>query len=395
MTRKNLQFEEEFTQSLFVDADALRRSVELLVRTTLEEEVDRFIGVGRYERGVERKATRNGTKPRTMQSCVGKLRFDVPQVREGGFQTRVFERWQRSERALAVVVQQMYVQGVSTRKVTEVLEKMGGCEMSAATVSRCASELDAEVQQWRSRGLSGKVWPCVIVDARYEKVRNRSGRVVSQAVLVACGVCGEGRREVLGVWVGDSESESTWGSAFAELKARGLSGVQVVVSDAHTGIRAAVAKHFQGALWQRCKVHWMREAVKKVGWREEKELMAELRTIFSHGEREHCLRVAGEVAAKWKEKHKKLADWILESVEACLAVWDMPEVLRRRLNSTNMLERLMRELKRRSRVVSIFPNEASVIRLLGSVLIEIDEKWACEPGVYLNPEALRAVEMTS
>lgn len=394
MTRKKIHDQTEINHKLFVDSCALRDSVQMLVRNILEDEVEHYVGAARYERNEGRSARRNGSKPRTMQTSVGRLAFDVPQVREGGFRTQVFDKWQRSDRALVVAVQEMYVQGVSTRKVSAVLEQMGGAEMSAATVSRCAAELDEQVQAFRTRRLDDKLWPCLAVDARYEKVRVR-GRVVSRAVLVIAGVTSQGQREILGLWCGDSESELTWGEAFADLKARGLSGVHVVVSDAHKGIQAAVARHFQGSLWQRCKVHWMREAVKKVSWRDEKQLIGDLRQIFGHGDREHCLRVAGEVAASWRERNGKLADWIEETAEQCLSVWDLPHVLRRRLNSTNMLERLMRELKRRSRVVSIFPNEQSLIRLLGAVLIEIDEKWSCEHGAYLNAEALRAMEMPS
>lgn len=394
MTRMKLHEIDSISQKLFVDRDSLRKSVQLLVRSVLEEEVERFIGAGRYERSEGRRGSRNGSKARTMQTSVGRLEFEVPQVREGGFRTEVFDKWQRSERALVVAVQEMYVQGVSTRKVSAVLEQMGGAQMSAASVSRCAAELDEQVQKFRMRPLNDKVWPCLVVDARYEKVRVR-GRVTSQAVLVVAGVTSRGQREILGLWCGDSESERTWGEAFADLKGRGLSGVHVIVSDAHKGIQAAVARHFQGCLWQRCKVHWMREAVKKVSWRDEKQLIVDLRGIFAHGDREHCLRVAGEVAGKWRERNGRLADWIEETAEQCLAVWDLPEALRRRLNSTNMLERLMRELKRRSRVVSIFPNEQSLIRLLGAVLIETDEKWSCEPCAYLNPEALRTMEMAS
>lgn len=394
MTRKKLHDNGQSNQKLFIDGDALKESIQVLVRNVLEDEVERYIGAARYERSGGRSGSRNGFKPRTMQTCVGKLAFDVPQVRESGFRTQVFDKWQRSDRALVVAVQEMYVQGVSTRKVSAVLEQMGGGEMSAATVSRCASELDELVRTFRTRRLDDKTWPCLVVDARYEKVRKR-GHVTSQAVLVVAGVTSGGQREILGLWCGDSESEQTWSEAFADLKARGLSGVHIIVSDAHKGIQAAVARHFQGSLWQRCKVHWMREATKKVGWRDEKELIKDLRQIFANEDREQCLRVAGEIAANWRGRNKKLADWIERTVEQCLAVWTVPQALRKRLNSTNMLERLMRELKRRSRVVSIFPSEQSLIRLLGSVLIEIDEKWSCERGAYLNPEELRAMEMPS
>jgi transposase-like protein len=330
-----------------------------------------------------------------MKTSVGELHFEVPQVRHGGFRTQVFERYQRSDRALVVAIQEMYVKGVSTRKVGEVLEKMGGFELSAASVSRAAAELDEQVRQWRTRSLADKLYPFLIVDARYERVRSVRGHVRSQAVLIIAGINHEGRREVLGLWVGDSESDSTWSDAFSDLKSRGLSGVELVVSDAHKGIKAAVVRHFQGALWQRCKVHWLREALKKCNWRDQKELIKDLRLIFSPTEREQCLAVGEEIAAKWKQRCPGLSRWIPESVEECLAVWHLPQNIRRRLNSTNMLERLMRELKRRSRVVSIFPNEASLVRLLGSVLLEMHEQWGGEAPVYIDLSAHQAVEMTS
>ncbi len=395
MTRKHLQNDEEINQRLFVDPGALRGLLQTLISNVLEEEVSRHLAALPYERCEGRKGQRNGYKPRTMNSPVGKLHFEVPQVREGGFSPEMYERWQRSDRAIVVAVQEMYVKGVSTRKVSEVLEKLGGCTMSASQVSRCAQELDEQIRLWRGRPLAEKSYRALVIDARYEKMRNHRGNVVSQAVLVVTGVADTGRREVLGVWLGDSESEATWGEAFSEPKARGLKGVAIVVSDAHKGIQAALSRHFQGCLWQRCKVHWMREGLKKVGWRDYKELARDLRSIFSPDEREQCRAVASEVAERWRGRHPRLAGWIEESVEQCLAVWALPSCLRKRLNSTNMIERLMQELKRRSRVVGIFPNEASLMRLMAALLIEIDEKWACEERVYLNPDALGAMEMTS
>lgn len=395
MAQDDLQVFSKSSQRLFVDKDALRSSVEALVRSVLEEEVARHLGAQPYERTRGRRGHRNGSKPRTMKTCVGELRFEVPQVREGGFRTQVFERYQRSDRALVVAIQEMYVKGVSTRKVGEVLEKMSGFELSAASVSRAAAELDEQVRQWRTRTLGGKLYPFLVVDARYERVRSVRGQVVSQAVLIVAGITQEGRREVLGLWVGDSESESTWSEAFTDLKSRGLSGVELVVSDAHKGIKASVSRHFQGALWQRCKVHWMREALKKCNWRDQKELMKDLRLIFGPTEREQCLAVADEVATKWQPRNLRLSEWIQATAEECLAVWHLPQNMRRRLNSTNMLERLMRELKRRSRVVSIFPNEASLIRLLGSVLLEIHEDWGGEAAAYIDLSAHQAVEMPS
>ncbi len=391
MAQDKLHGDGEITQRLFLDREALKASVEVLVRSVLEEEVSRYLGAQPYERTLGRRGSRNGTKPRTMKTCVGELRFDVPQVREGGFRTRVFERYQRSDRALVVAMQEMYVKGVSTRKVGEVLQEMGGFDLSAATVSRAAAELDDQVSKWRQRKLEGE-YRYLIVDARYEKIRSSEGKVVSQALLVAAGVNHDGQREILGVWAGDSESEQTWGQVFRDLLDRGLNGVQLVVSDAHKGIRKAMERYLQGCLWQRCKVHWMREAIKKVSWKDEKELIKDLQAIFASSERKQCLAVAAEIASKWEKRKPVLSAWILDTVEDCLGVWHLPSNHRRKLCSTNMLERVMRELKRRSRVVSIFPNQASLIRLMGTVLLEMDEQWQCEHAPYLN---MQAVEMTS
>lgn len=372
-------------QRLFVDEGALARMIEIVVRGTLEEEMERFVGAGAYERTSGRRSYRNGTKPRTMKTAVGNLHFDVPQARDGGFRPSVFERYQRSDRALVAAMQEMVVQGVSTRRVGDVLQAMAGFDVSAATVSRAMSELDEEVGRFRTRALNEHEYPFLIVDARYEKVRT-NGRVVSQAVLIVAGITDEGRREVLGYWLGDSESEATWSDAFLDLKRRGLAGVEFVISDAHRGIRAAVGRHFQGTTWQRCRVHFMRELLKKVSWRDQRELIVDLRSIFVSDEREQCLRVARDVAARWQQCAPRVARALLEGVEDCLAVQHMPSHVRRRLNSTNMLERQMREFKRRTRVVSIFPNTAAAERLFGAMMIELDEKWATEPKRYINTD---------
>lgn len=373
------------SQRLFVDDGALARMVEIAVRAALEDEMEQHIGAGSYERTSERRGYRNGTKSRSMKTSVGNLRFDVPQARDGGFRPSLFERYQRSDRAFVAAMQEMVVQGVSTRRVGKVLEEMAGFEVSAATVSRAMSELDDEIARFRSRPLSAHEYPFIVVDARYEKVRV-NGRVVSQAVLVVAGITDEGRREMLGYWLADSESEATWSEAFADLKRRGVEGVEFVISDAHRGIRAAVQRHFQGTVWQRCQVHFKRELLKKVHWRDHKELMADVKAIFVSDEREQCLRAAREVVERWRERAPRVARTIEEGVEDCLAVQGLASSVRRRLKSTNMIERQMREFKRRTRVVSIFPNIAAAERMFGALVIELDEHWATEPKRYINTD---------
>lgn len=383
MTRKKKDTEETLTPALFSEPGLLKDMMESVVRNLLEEEVSRHVGADHYERSPGRRAHRNGTKPRTMKTSVGELHFDVPQVREGGFRTQIFERWQRSDKALISAMQEMVVQGVSTRRVASVLEEMGGFAVSAATVSKSMAELDGAIEAFFSRSLRDVRYPYLIVDARYEKVR-KNGRVRTQAVLIATGIRDDGRRELLSLELGDSESADTWGDLFSDLKKRGISGVELLVSDAHRGIRAAFEKHFQGALWQRCRVHFMREMLAKVSWKDHRELAADLRSIYASDEREQCLRVAGEVAEKWEERrHDKLARAIGDGVEDTLTVWDYDRRKRRKLNSTNMIERLMKEIKARTRKIGSFPNERSCWRLIGALLLEVQDTWDMDNKRYI------------
>lgn len=382
MTPSNNEQMEPSVPRLFSEPGLLKEMIEVAVRNLLEEEVARHIGAGHYERAPTRRARRNGTKPRTMKSPVGELQFEVPQVREGGFRTQLFERFQRSDRALVAAMQEMVVAGVSTRDVSRVLEEMGGFEVSATTVSRTMAELDDQIEAFFSRRLTEHEYPYLIVDARYEKVR-RNGRVASQAVLIVAGVRDDGRRELLSLSLGDSESAQTWGDVFADLKRRGLSGVELIVSDAHRGIQAAVEKHFQGAGWQRCKVHFVRELLARVNYKDRDELARDLRAIYASEQREQCLAAAQEVASRWEKRAPKVARALREGVESTLSVWGLSRVERRKLNSTNMIERLMREIKKRTRKVCSFPNEASCVRLIGAVLLETQDRWDVEPQRYI------------
>lgn len=366
----------------WADEDQLRAMVRTLFQEVMEEEVAAHVGAPRYERCTERRGQRNGYKARQYQTRVGQLPLEVPQVRGmEPYHPSVFGRFERSERALYAACAQMYFQGVSTRKVTEVLEAMAGCEVSATTVSRVAQEIDEQLAAFQSRRLT-QPYPYLIVDARYEKVR-RQGRVVSTALLVVAGVGADGRREILAWRVGDSESEATWGEVFLDLKRRGLAGVRLLVSDGHLGIQAAAKKHLQGVMWQRCRVHFIRELVNKVSYKDQAALIAQLRALFHSGDPAVCRQVGEEMAAAWATKAPKMAAALLAGLEDCLAVLQVPEGHRRRLHSTNLLERMMQELKRRTRVVRIFPDEASLSRLAGAVLVEMDEKWQVEPARYI------------
>ena len=378
--------EEVVGQGLFVEPGLLAQLIAQQVQLVLEEQLKAHLGAERYERAQGRAGYRNGYKPRRMRTAAGELSFQVPQVREGGFRPSVFERYQRSDQALIAMMQEMVVKGVSTRQVGAVLEKLAGFEPSAATVSRAMAELDECIAAFRTRPLNESEWIYLLIDARYERVR-KGGKIVSQAVLVVVGINAEGRREILSYALGDSESEATWGEVFADLKRRGVRGVEMVVSDAHRGIRAALGKHFQGVAWQRCRVHLMREMLGKAHWRDYKELIKDLRSIFVPEDAAACRAVAQEVAAKWQAKLPKLSAALLDGVDDCLTVQCLPRELRRRLNSTNLLERLMRTLKTRTQKVLIFPSEASCERLIGAMLMELNETWQSEEKRYLNVEA--------
>jgi putative transposase len=279
----------------------------------------------------------------------------------------------------------MYFQGVSTRNVRQVLEAMCEGEISAMTVSRVAAELDQKLSEFRCRRLDQTAWPYLMIDARYEKVRVE-GKVIGQAVLVVVGFTGSGRREVLEWSVGDSESEEHWGEVFRRLKDRGLAGVKLVVSDAHLGIRAAMRRHFQGAAWQRCRVHFKREMGRKVSYKMFRELMADLAGVYAAWERSECLRRGQEMAAKWSTRCPAVSKMVEEGLEDTLAVLACPSHHRRKLSSTNLLENMMKRLKKRTRVVGVFPNAASCHRLIGAQLLELHEKWQTEERDYFNME---------
>ena len=378
----------DLLQGLFEQQAGVKRLLEQVLNQAMEGEASEHLGAERHERTSDRRGHRNGTKPRSLKTRVGELALEVPQVRGcEPYRPSMFARYQRSERALLVACAEMYFQGVSTRRVRTVLEELCGTELSAMTVSRAAAELDEQLQRFRSRGLGATPYSYLIIDARYEHVRV-DGHVVGQAVLVATGVNGAGGREVLDWRVGNSESEATWGELFSDLKARGLRGVKLVVSDAHQGIVAAVKRHFQGVAWQRCRVHFKRELGKQVSHKAYRELMRDIRAVFAGSDRSQCLALGEQMAQRWERRSPKVARMLREGLEDCLAVLHFPPTHRRRLTSTNMLERVMRELKRRSRVVGVFPNAASCDRLMGALLVEMDERWRTEPIPYFNMKLL-------
>jgi len=365
-------------------SDVMLDMLRLMVQTVLEEGITRHIGAEPYERGVTRRGHRNGYKPRTVKTRLGELSLRVPQSRGiEPFEPYPLVKWQRSERALLVACAEMYFQGVSTRKVSHVLEQMGGFELSAATVSRVAVELDERLSEFRNRRLDGHVWPFLMVDACYIKVRHH-GSIKNRSVLVVAGINDTGHREVLTWRVGDVESEATWGEVFAELRQRGIEGVQWVLSDGHAGIQAAASHYFCNAAWQRCWTHFMRSLLAKVSYKDKNVLSRELCAARKIEDVKICLAEAERIAQHWEQRYERVAVQIREQFEQTLAVHGLANTQRRRVYTTNMLERIMREIKRRTRVIGIFPNDASCDRLVGAHLIEIHESWQCEKACYLT-----------
>jgi len=361
-------------QALVDDPGFLRALVERTVQAILEEAMTAHLGAARYERGDGRTGYRNGTKPRTLVTRVGTLHLAVPQDRDGTFSTELFARYQRSEQALVATLLEMYLQGVSTRKVAAITEELCGTSFSKSHVSALTSRLDGELAAWRSRSLADHAYPYLSVDARYEHARV-DGRVVSQGVLVVAGVRDDGVREVLAVEVADTESDASYQALFRSLKERGLRGVELVTSDDHRGLRAAIARHFQGAAWQRCQVHVARNLLAQVGRTQRRALADDLRGVFAAGTRTQALAAAEEAAARWRPTHPAVATRLEEDLEESLTCLAFPPEHRTRIRTTNGLERLNQELKRRTRVVRIFPNPASLLRLVTALAQEQSEEW--------------------
>jgi transposase-like protein len=370
--------------------DFLRTLLERTVQQVLEAEMTGFLGAETYQRNGQRRGWRNGFKARTLKTRIGKLELMVPKDRDGEFQTELFERYQRSEKAFVAAMLQMYVEGVSTRKVTEITEALCGLEFSKSQVSALTAKLDAEVAEWRMRQLTEE-YPYLIFDARYEKVR-RGGQVVSQGVLVAIGISAAGYREVLGVWVAESESEASWGEVFAELKGRGLRGVRYVVSDDHTGMVRAIERHFQGAVWQRCQVHFVRNALALCS-RQQRPLVLRLMKAVTEAPTRAAAHAALAVAvAELEKKAPKVARLLEEHGEEILGVYALPEAHQKRMRTTNMLERQNQELKRRTRVIRVFPHEQSLLRLISALLMETNQEWVSRIYLRMEEEPLAATE---
>jgi transposase-like protein len=367
------------------DADFLREGVRVLSQALMELEVTQHVGAERYERAGERTGQRNGYRERTWDTRVGTVELRVPRVRDGSFFPSLLDPRKRAERALMAVVQEAYVQGVSTRRVDDLVQALGLQGISKSQVSRLCQELDAEVERFRTRRLEGR-YPYVWLDATIVKVREQ-GRVVSQAVVLAIGVKASGEREVLGLDVGPSEDGAFWVQFLRGLVARGLSGVQLVISDAHEGLKDAIRAVLQGASWQRCRVHFVRNALGYVPKSAAQMVAATIRTVFVQPDETGAHEQWRRVTETFRTRFARVAA-LLEGAEAdVLAYLAFPPSHWTKIWSNNPLERLIKEVKRRTDVIGIFPNTAAVIRLVGAILAEQHEEWQVTRR-YLGAESL-------
>lgn len=363
--------------------EGLPEALTALINTAMQLERERHLGVGAYERGAERRGYANGYKPKTVKTRVGELTLAVPQVREGGFYPQSLEKGLRSERALKLALAEMYVSGVSTRKVARITEELCGFEISSTEVSRCTALLDEELTAWRTRPLGAYAY--VVLDARYESVR-QGGQVLDAAVLLALGVRADGKRELLGVSTKLSEAEVHWRAFLTDLKDRGLHGIKLFIADDHAGLKAARKAVFPAVPWQRCQFHLQQNAgayVPRQAMR--KAVAAAIRDVFNAPDLEEATRLLERFIAAYQCKAPKLAAWAAAAIPEGLAVFALPAGHRRRLRTTNALERVNKEIKRRTRVATLFPNEASCERLVTAIVMEISEEWVTG-RIYLNME---------
>jgi len=355
--------------------DGLPKVVEILFNEAMRLERTRYLGVEDYERSEGRKGYANGYKPKTIKSRMGELELQIPQVRDSGFYPDCLEKGLRSERALKAAYAEMYIHGVSTREVSAVIEKMGGFKVSSSSVSRATAQLDDELSKWRSRKLGE--YEYLFLDARYETVR-QVGVSADMGVLLAVGIDKEGKKTILGISTKLSEAEVHWRSFLKSLSERGLHGVKLIISDDHTGLKAARKTVFPSIPWQRCQFHLQQNAGHYVPTKEmKKEVAADIRHIFRAPDMEEAERLLLKYIKKYESKKAdSLAKWMDENIREGLTIMAFPEKLRKFLRTNNLAERLSKEIKKRTKKVGIFPNEASCLRLATAVVVEISDRWA-------------------
>jgi transposase-like protein len=366
------------------EGDFLRAVAEAVLQLLMEADVEGLVGAGRHERSPERLNYRNGYRERTLDTRLGSLQLRVPKLRQGSYFPPFLEARKTSEKALVAVIQEAWLGGVSTRRVDELVQAMGLSGIGKSTVSKLCKDIDERVNAFLDRPLEGE-WPYLWLDATYLKVRE-GGRIVSVAAIIAVAVSAEGRREIVGLGLGPSEAETFWSAFLKGLVRRGLRGVRLVISDAHEGLKHAVAKVL-GATWQRCRVHWMRNALAHVPKGQQTVVAAALRQAFLQADQAGACQIWRQVADQLRPRWPKLAGLMDDSEHEVLAYMAFPAQHRAKLHSTNPLERLNKEVKRRADVVGIFPGEASITRLIGAVLLEANDEWQLQHR-YMQVEAM-------
>lgn len=371
------------------DADFLREMIGFAAQRIMALEVEAATGAGYGEKTAERLAQRNGYRDRAWETRAGTVDLRIPKLRKGSYFPGFLEPRRMAEKALTAVIQEAYVQGISTRSVDDLVKAMGMSGISKSQVSRLCEEIDGKVKAFLDRPIEGD-WLYLWVDATYLKVR-QNGRIVSVAAIVAVGVNADGRREVLGLEIGASEAETFWTGFLRKLARRGLRGVKLVVSDAHEGLKAAVAKVLTGAAWQRCRVHFMRNVLAHAGRQGRRVVSAFVATAFAQDDAEAARQQWRKVADQLRPKLRKLAEMMDEAEPDVLAYMAFPQAHRAKLHSTNPIERLNGEIKRRTDVVGIFPNEAAIIRLVGAILLEQNDEWAVQRARYMSLETIAPI----
>ncbi len=374
-------------QEISESGNPLLTMLRMICQEMMELEVNQQLNADRSQRNEGRTGYRSGYRERRLDTRLGTLKLDVPKVRKGGYVPFFMERWQRSEQALIATIHDIYVMGVSTRKVKVLAESMGIEGISAGEVSKMAKQLDEQVTAFRKQSFSGKQYPILWVDAIYEKVRVDS-RVVSMAIEIVCGVSTDGHREVLAIEPMAEESTDSYLSLFRELRSRGLEVPKLIISDAHSGLISAVQQGFPGASWQRCKVHFMRNILAHIPQKAKDIFAKELKEIWLAKDAKEARGRATTLCEQYRKKYPKAVECLENGLEDSLTFYSFPMVDQRKIASSNMIERLNKEIRRRTRVVGIFPNEASYMRLVCSYILEYAEDWAYE-RVYLSPESIR------
>ena len=372
------------------DGDFLRTIAESVMQLLMEADVEGMIGAGRHERTLERATYRNGYRDRSLDTRLGSLQLRIPKLRQGSYFPPFLEPRKLSEKALVAVIQEAWISGVSTRRVDDLVQAMGLSGIGKSTVSKLCKDIDERVGGFLDRPLTGD-WPYLWLDATYLKQRE-GGRIVSVAAIIAVAVNTDGKREIVGLHIGPSEAETFWSTFLKSLVRRGLSGVKLVISDAHEGLKAAIRRVFS-ASWQRCRVHWMRNALSYVPKAQQSMAAAALRQAFIQPDRAGAAQALRHVADQLRGKCPKLGSFIDDSETDVLAHLDFPSQHRTRIHSTNSLERLNKEVKRRADVVGIFPNEGSIIRLIGAVLLEANDEWQTQ-NRYMQTEPMAELMAT-